>query len=89
MSELLQILTVGQELLHGDRTTAYLMAHLVVSRPTLMRHIAELRHMGCAIVSVREGGRSVFRLENPAEVCGRLVSRIRLEKDRSLREILG
>ena len=85
MSELLRILEVGEALLTSDRTLAGLLEISGSSRASVMRRLGELRNMGCKIVSVREAGRSVYRLENPSEVCGRLMSWARLERDRDLR----
>ena len=54
MSELCKILTVGDQLLQGDRTAEALAAVVEVSVPTLKRYLGELRHLGCQIVSRRE-----------------------------------
>ena len=68
MSELCKILTVGDQLLQGDRTAEALAAVVEVSVPTLKRYLGELRHLGCQIVSRRESSGWVYRLENPEAV---------------------
>ena len=86
MSELLKILLVGQELLGVDRSLAYLVQRSGVSPATLKRYLGELRHLGCQIVSRRESGGWVYRLEN-AEAVQRLLLRwIELERGRTLLE---
>lgn len=86
MSELLKILLVGQELLGVDRSLAYLVQRAGCSPATLKRYLAELRHLGCQVVSRRESGGWVYRLENPEAVQVRLVRWIELERSRTLLE---
>ena len=84
MSELCKILTVGDQLLQGDRTAEALAAVVEVSVPTLKRYLGELRHLGCQIVSRRESSGWVYRLENPEAVELRLGRWLRLERGRTL-----
>ena len=83
-SELCKILTVGDQLLQGDRTAEALAAVVEVSVPTLKRYLGELRHLGCQIVSRRESSGWVYRLENPEAVELRLGRWLRLERGRTL-----
>ena len=86
MSELLKILLVGEELLGVDRSLAYLVQRSGVSPATMKRYLGELRHLGCQIVSRRESGGWVYRLEN-ADAVQRLLWRwIELERGRTLLE---
>ena len=84
MSELCKILTVGDQLLQGDRTAEALAAVVQVSVPTLKRYLGELRHLGCQIVSRRESSGWVYRLENPEAVELKLGRWLRLERARTL-----
>lgn len=86
MSELLKILLVGQELLGVDRSLAYLVQRSGVSPATMKRYLGELRHLGCQIVSRRESGGWVYRLENADAVQGLLLRWIELERGRTLLE---
>jgi hypothetical protein len=83
-SELCKILTVGDQLLQGDRTAEALAAVVQVSVPTLKRYLGELRHLGCQIVSRRESSGWVYRLENPEAVELKLGRWLRLERARTL-----
>lgn len=83
MSELLKILTVGQELTFNDCTAEYLRRRVEVRPATLKRYIAELRHLGCRVVSVRNPG-CVYRLENIEAVVDRLTVWLLLEYQRTL-----
>lgn len=86
-SEWLKILRVAELLLAGDRSAAELMAARGLSRATLMRYLSELRHIGCDIVSMREGGdRARYSLRNGQAVAGRLRAWIGLEESRDLRD---
>ena len=84
MSELCKILTVGDQLLQGDRTAEALAAVVEVSVPTLKRYLGELRHLGCQIVSRRDSSGWVYRLENPEAVELKLGRWLRLERARTL-----
>ena len=84
MSDLCKILLVGQELLGVDRSAEYLRSRLDVSPATLKRYIEELRHLGCRVVSVRNLGGWVYRLENAEQVVERLSTWLRLERQRTL-----
>jgi predicted DNA-binding transcriptional regulator YafY len=84
MSELLKILTVGDQLLQSDRTAEELAAAVEVSVPTLKRYLGELRHLGCQIVSRRESSGWVYRLENPESVELKMGRWLRLERGRTL-----
>jgi len=86
MSELLEILLVGQELLGVDRSLAYLVHRSGVSPATLKRYLGDLRHLGCQIVSRRESGGWVYRLENADAVQRLLLRWIELERGRTLFE---
>ena len=83
-SELCKILTVGDQLLQGDRTAEALAAVVQVSVPTLKRYLGELRHLGCQIISRREASGWVYRLENPEAVELKLGRWLRLERGRTL-----
>ena len=83
-SELCKILSVGDQLLQGDRTAEALAAVVQVSVPTLKRYLGELRHLGCQIVSRRESAGWVYRLENPEAVELKLGRWLRLERGRTL-----
>jgi DNA-binding IclR family transcriptional regulator len=84
MSELLKILLVGQELLGVDRSLTYLVQRAGCSPATMKRYLAELRHLGCQIVSRRESGGWVYRLENADAVQRLLLRWIELERGRTL-----
>lgn len=88
MSELLRVLLVGQELLGADRSLAYLVERAGCSPATVKRCIAELRHLGCQVVSRCDSGGWVYRLENAEAVQARLVRWIELEQSRSLVEVV-
>ena len=84
-SELGKILTVGHALVGADRSAEYLVNLVDVSRATFMRYLGDLRHMGCRIVSRREGAASpVYRLENADQVRVRLAGWLDLETRRTL-----
>jgi len=84
MSELLNVLLVGQELLGVDRSLAYLVQRAGCSPATLKRYLAVLRHLGCQVVSRRESGGWVYRLENADVVQARLLVWLDLEQRRTL-----
>ena len=88
MSELLRVLLVGQELLGGDRSLAYLVGRVGCSPATAKRCISELRHLGCQVVSRCGPSGWVYRLENAEAVQARLVRWIELERSRSLLEVV-
>ena len=83
-SAMLPVLLVAQELLGADRSASYLKARCVVSQATLARYLKELRHMGCEIVSRREAGGYVYRLENAEAITPRLLRWIELERNQTL-----
>lgn len=83
-SELAKILICGNALVEGDRTAEYLARCVNVSAATVKRYLGELRHLGCQIVSRREGSGWVYRLENRGEVCKRLGLWLQLEQERTL-----
>lgn len=87
MSELLRVLLVGEELLGSDRSLAYLVERVGCSPATVKRCIAELRHLGCWIVSRCDSGGWVYRLENAEAVRDRLGRWIELERSRTLVEV--
>lgn len=84
MSEMRNILSVGGRLMQGPATALELSTWVEVSPATLKRYLGELRQMGCVIVSVREADSWSYRLENAADVSGRLVRWLELETTRKL-----
>lgn len=86
--ELLKILLIGQELIGADRPTSYLLNRSGVSPATVKRYVAELRHLGCEIVSRRTADGWTYRLENPDQVQARLLRWIELERTQDLREVV-
>lgn len=85
LSELGKILMVGRELLvKGDRSADHLAKLVGVSPATLKRYLADLRHLGCEIVSRRESGGWVYRLENGDAVQVRMLRWLDLERKRTL-----
>lgn len=84
VSELAKILMVGFHLLARDCSSDYLADQVCVSLPTIKRYILELRVLGCEIVSRREPGGWVYRLENARAVEARLCSWLDLELNRTL-----
>jgi DNA-binding transcriptional ArsR family regulator len=85
-SELHQTLTTMLILSeHPDGLTADdLMTGMEVSRATLSRKIAEARHLGAKIESVRQGRRNIYRLANWTEIKKTVTRWIELEEQRTL-----
>ena len=66
-------LTILDHLLHGDLTSAEIKRNLLMSQPTLMRHIATARNLGADIESYKAaGGPWQYRLKNGAVIEKRL-----------------
>ncbi len=84
MSELLKTLNVADELRQADLSAAELQSVANCSPATLKRYLADLRHLGCIIVSMRRPDGWVYRLENVAAVSNRLDAWLRLERQRTL-----
>lgn len=84
MSELAKTLMVAFHLLAGDQSGDYLAQEVVVSIPTLRRYIADLRHMGCEIETVRSPAGYLYRLTNKRAVESRVCSWLELEMSRTL-----
>lgn len=80
---LLDTLTIVDTLRAGDATAADLAALLDVSPATLKRHIAEARHLGAVIESVRGAGGWRYVLRNSAKL-RHLDAWLRLERTRGV-----
>ena len=86
MSELLKELLIAQALLGGERSARDLCYLVDASVATVKRYLADLRHMGCQIESVRGREGWKYRLGNGAAVQARLGRWIELEQGRTLLE---
>lgn len=84
LSEWGKILAVGEKLLDQDLSADALCSRAGVSVATLKRYLAELRHVGCQIVSRREPSGWVYRLENAEAVRVILLRWLDLERRRTL-----
>lgn len=84
LSEWGKILAVGEMLLDQDLSADALFSRAGVSVATLKRYLAELRHVGCQIVSRREVAGWVYRLENAEAVRVILLRWLDLERRRTL-----
>lgn len=84
MSELLKELLLARELMRGERSVGELCELVDASVATVKRYLADLRHMGCVIESVRGRKGWNYRLANGAAIAPRLGVWIRLEQERRL-----
>ena len=82
-NQLLEILEIVEMLGEKNASVAEIQTKFDISFPTIRRHIAEARHFGADIESIRQGAGWVFKLKNwPA--CQKIVTRwIELERNRS------
>ena len=82
-SQLLEILEIVEMLGEKNASVLEIQAKFDISFPTIRRHIAEARHFGADIESIRQGAGWVYKLKNwPA--CQKTVMRwIELERNRS------
>lgn len=83
-SELYKMLSAARALYDEDLSAVELGSVINGSPATLKRYIAELRHMGCDIVSLRRPDATVYSLVNKFEVKDRLNRWLILERERSL-----
>lgn len=85
-NQLLEILEIVEMLAEKNASVAEIQAKFDISFPTIRRHIAEARHFGADIESIRQGAGWVYTLKNwPA--CKKIVMRwIELERNRSFVE---
>lgn len=85
MSDLLDTLKIAVYLSsNGPTNAAGLMAELGVSKPTLARRVADLRHMGAQVEVYRDGD-WLYRITNWPEIEQRTLRWIELEESRDLR----
>lgn len=82
-NQLLEILEIVEMLGEKNASVSEIQAKFDISFPTIRRHIAEARHFGADIESIRQGPGWVYKLKNwPA--CEKIVTRwIELERNRS------
>ena len=83
MSDLLKVLNVVISLSSSDRSSAVLCAEHAVSVPTLKRYIAEARHLGADITSVKSGSRWHFHLSNWDQCKKRVLTWAKLESEQT------
>jgi hypothetical protein len=83
MSDLLKILNVVISLSLSDRSSAFLCVEQAVSVPTLKRYLAEARHLGADITSIKSGSRWHFHLANWDQCQKRVLSWAKLERERT------
>jgi predicted DNA-binding transcriptional regulator YafY len=83
LETLLMIKTLSE---YGDCSAATLQTMGKISPATLKRYIADARHLGANIVSIRSPAGVAYSLLNKAMVQPRLASWIELEQTRDLRE---
>ena len=84
MNPLLTTLEIISALSGADATAAQLQTQFNLSIATLKRHIAEARHLGAKIESVKLGKVSTYTLRNSQEVTARLDRWLELERSRDL-----
>lgn len=84
MNSLLTTLEIISALAHKGATAADLQAQFGLSIATLKRHLAEARHLGASIESVKLGNVSTYLLKNRKEVSERLEKWLELERSRDL-----
>lgn len=84
MNPFLTTLEIIEALSRADATAAQLQTQFDLSIATLKRHIAEARHLGAKIESVKLGKVSTYTLRNGQEVTGRLDRWLELERSRDL-----
>jgi hypothetical protein len=80
----LVMLRLVDGLASADRTTAELMEQHGITGITLKRYIADARHLGAEIVSVKKAGKSYYRLDNYGAIKKRLKRWIELEEQNTL-----
>ena len=80
---LLEILEIVSMLAEKNASVSEIQEKFQISLPTIRRHIAEARHFGADIESIRQGAGWVYKLKNwPA--CQKIVTKwIELERARS------
>jgi predicted DNA-binding transcriptional regulator YafY len=86
MNPLLTTLEIISALSRTDSTAAELQSQFDLSVATLKRHLAEARHLGAKIESVKLGNVSTYTLRNGPEVSTRLDRWLELERSRDLIE---
>lgn len=84
MNSLLTTLEIISILSHRPSTAAELQSFYPISIATLKRHLAEARHLGADIESVKSGKTSTYHLRNADQVSKRLQRWIELERSRDL-----
>lgn len=84
MNPFLTTLEIIEALSSADATAAQLQTQFDLSIATLKRHIAEARHLGAKIESVKLGKVSTYTLRNGQEVTARLDRWLELERSRDL-----
>jgi predicted DNA-binding transcriptional regulator YafY len=82
-NQFLVILEIVEMLGEKNTSVSEIQEKFDISFPTIRRHIAEARHLGADIESIRQGAGWVYKLKNwPA--CQKIVTRwIELERNRS------
>lgn len=82
-NQLLEILEIVEMLAEKNASVAEIQTKFDISFPTIRRHIAEARHFGADIESIRQGAGWVYKLKNwPA--CQKIVTKwLELERNRS------
>lgn len=86
---MLTALYITRDLHNGAKTAAELKLTHNISLATLKREIANARHMGADIISIREGKKSVYVLVNWDEVKNTVTRWIELEETRNLKTPLS
>ncbi len=84
MNPFLTTLEIISALSDADATAAQMQTQFDLSIATLKRHIAEARHLGAKIESVKLGKISTYTLQNSQEVTARLDRWLELERSRDL-----
>nr|CDL66798.1 unnamed protein product [uncultured bacterium] len=84
MNSLLTTLEIIDTLSRKGASAAELQAQFGLSIATLKRHLAEARHLGAQIESIKLGKTSTYMLTNRQEVSVRLERWLELERSRDL-----
>lgn len=83
MSDLLVTLNIVIKLSSSNVSVKELACEFSLSVPTIKRHLAEARHLGADIVSVKVGSSSSYRLLNWSQIQKRVITWHALEVGQS------
>jgi DNA-binding transcriptional ArsR family regulator len=83
-NQLLEILEIADMLANKNASVTDIQAKFDLSLPTIRRHIAEARHLGADIESIRQGSGWVYTLKNGPQIDVKLKRWLELERNRSL-----